>query len=152
MAWFPWFGRSRVRPTPRRGAARPRLRLEQLEAIITPMGVPLYAVATGQGVGPQVKVYNADGSLRFDFFAYDTRFTGGVRVATGDLTGDGLHDIITVPGINGGPHVRVFDGAATGTAVPTLIREFNAYDPNFRGGVFIALADVTGDTRADIIT
>src|SRR5262249_41954585 len=65
----------------------------------------LLAVGADAGGGPQVKVYNADGSVRFSFFAYDASFTGGVRVATGDVTGDGVDDIITGAGPSGGPHV-----------------------------------------------
>ena len=70
-----------------------------------------------------------------------------MRVATGDVTGDGVPDIVTAPGVGGGPVVRIFDGV-TGN----MVREFNAYDANFRGGVYIALADLDGDGKDDIIT
>src|SRR5262249_13943727 len=78
---------------------------------------------------------------------YDPRFSGGVRVATGDVNGDGVPDIITAPGPTGGPDIRVFDGVSG-----ALIREFMAYAINFTGGVFVAAGDVNGDGRADIIT
>jgi hypothetical protein len=93
----------------------------------------LLAVGADAGGGPHVKVFNADGSLRFEFLAYDPKFTGGVRVATADVNGDGTEDIITAPGPGGGPHIKVFDGR-TGS----LIREWMAYDPAFTGGVYIA--------------
>lgn len=109
--------------------------------------VPVTAVAAGPGAGPQVTVYNADNSLRFSFFAYPADFTGGVTVATGDVTGDGVSDVITAPATNGGPVIRVFDGV-TGQN----IYNFLAYAADFRGGVFLAAADVDGDGIADIVT
>lgn len=93
----------------------------------------LLAMGAGAGGEPHVKVLNPDGSLRFDFLAYDARFRGGVRVATADLNVDGVDDIVTAPGPGGGPHVKVFDGR-TGN----LIQEWMAYDPSFTGGVSIA--------------
>src|SRR5204863_7714922 len=74
-------------------------------------------------------------------------FTGGVRVATGDVNGDGYDDLITAAGAGGGPHVKVFDGK-TGA----LLREFMAYDAAFTGGVYVAAGDVNGDGKADIVT
>ena len=56
---------------------------------------PLFAAAAGAGGSPHVKVYAPGGSLRFEFLAYGSGFTGGVRVATGDVDGDGIDDIIT---------------------------------------------------------
>jgi hypothetical protein len=108
------------------------------------------AVVTGADAGgsPEVRVFDAaTGALRFGFFAYAAAFRGGVRVATGDVNGDGTPDIITAPGPGGGPHIRVFDGATGG-----IVREFFAYHPNFTGGVYVAAGDVNGDARADIIT
>src|SRR5262249_6861776 len=108
--------------------------------------VHLYAVGTGPGVAAEVKVYNADGSLRFDLSPFPG-FIGGVHVATGDVNGDAVDDIIVGAGAGGGPAVKVYDGV-TGAEV----RSFFAYDPGFTGGVFVAAGDVTGAGHADIIT
>jgi hypothetical protein len=108
----------------------------------------LTATGADAGGGPEVKVFAGPArSLKFEFYAYDPGFTGGVRVAVGDVNGDGVPDIVTAPGPGGGPDVRVFDGR-TGA----MIREFMAYDPGFLGGVFVAVGDVNHDGYADIIT
>lgn len=104
------------------------------------------AVSAGAGVSSRVVALNADGTLRFNFFAYEPTFQGGVRTATGDVNGDGVEDIITGVGPGGGPHVKVFDGI-TGLEIAS----FFAFDPTFSGGVNIASGDVNNDGFDDII-
>src|SRR5207249_3849 len=71
----------------------------------------LYATAADAGGAPLVRVYEAaTHKLRFQVLAYQAGFTGGVRVAVGDVNGDGWADIITGAGPGGGPHVKVFSG------------------------------------------
>lgn len=106
-----------------------------------------FAVGADAGGGPRVRVYDPLTSrLLFDGFVYDASFTGGVRVATGDVTGDGIPDLITGAGAGGGPHIQVFDGTDY-----TLIAGFFAYEPTFSGGVFVSLGDVNGDGVLEII-
>jgi hypothetical protein len=87
------------------------------------------------------------GQVIRSFLAYGPTFTGGVRVAAGDVNGDGKADIITGAGPGGGPHVEAFSGANL-----QLLQSFLAYDAGFRGGVYVAAGDVNGDGKADIIT
>ena len=54
-----------------------------------------------------------------------------MTVAAGDV--DGTPDIITGAGPGGGPHVKLFDGG-TGSETYGLM----AFDPAFRGGIFVA--------------
>lgn len=105
----------------------------------------LFAVGAGPGANSHVKVYNADSSLRFSFFAFEG-FNGGVTVATGDVTGDGIEDIVVgaATGASNG-HVKVFSGA-TGE----LIASFFAFS-GYAGGVSVAVGDVNNDGRGDII-
>jgi lysophospholipase L1-like esterase len=104
--------------------------------------------AAGPGGGPAVKVFSGkDGSVLAAFFAYETDFPGGVFVAAGDVTGDGVPDIVTGAGAGGGPHVEVFD-VRTGQ----LLTSFFAYPASFRGGVSVAAGDVLGQGRAQIVT
>lgn len=108
-------------------------------------------VVTGpdEGHAPVVKVFTGDDTF-CAFQAYPREFTGGVRVATGDVNGDGVADIITAPGPGMGPRVRIFDGN-TCRRVSGPRGDFLAYRANFQGGVYVAAGDVNGDDRADII-
>jgi hypothetical protein len=126
-------------------------------AIFSPLGsgggASGLVTAAGVGGGPHVRLLDAvTGASRAEFFAYDPLFSGGVRVAVGDVTGDGVSDLVTAPGPGGGPHVKVFDGAALWTGTVTEVYSFFAYDPQFTGGVFVAAADVNNDGHAEIIT
>jgi uncharacterized protein YkwD len=100
------------------------------------------------GGGPHVKVFDGTTqNLLFSFFAFDAVFTGGVRVAAGNTSGNGYADIITGAGPGGGPDVRVFDGLSG-----ARVDDFYAYDANFTGGVYVAAGDTQGTGRANIIT
>jgi len=77
-----------------------------------------------------------------DFLAFDPSFTGGVRVAVGDIDGDGTAEIIVGAGPGGGPHVKVFKlgvafDPATGQVPVTEVASFYAFDPGFTGGVYV---------------
>ena len=107
----------------------------------------LIAVGADAPGGPHVRVYESGtGVLRHNFFPYEPTFTGGVRVAVGDLNQDGVDDIVTIPATGGAPRVRIFDGSDG----LSLYDQF-AFDPNFRGGGYVAVGDFNGDTFNDVI-
>lgn len=151
-----------------------KLELLNLEARITPATVqPIIpgqgslndftAIGADSGGGPLVTVtfpeFAALGvpASYISFFAYDPSFTGGVRVALGDVNGDGRRDIITAAGPSGSPHIKVFTlnfDISTGdyNVNPQPISQFYAFNqPTFKGGVYIAAGDTNNDGFDDII-
>src|SRR5262249_39919714 len=104
-------------------------------------GHPDIIVGADAGGGPAGRgVKYAPGApggvtLLLDFFAYDTGFRGGIRVAAGDVDGSGRASLVLGAGPGGGPHVRVLKW--TGSALAELA-SFFVYDPGFRNGIFVA--------------
>ena len=113
----------------------------------------------GFGGGPLVRVFDGrSGANLLSFNAYANAFLGGIFVAAGDVDGDGKADVLTGPGLGGGPLVNVFRGPSG-----ALLKSFNAYPPvtgligiigesGWVSGVRVAALDVNGDGKADLIT
>jgi len=100
----------------------------------------------GTGVA-QVNVYDAKTNALLGIInPFGTNYKGSIAVATGDVTGDGIEDIIVAAGRGSQPIVKVYDGS-------TLVQRvsFLAYSQTFHGGVTVAVGDITGDGRADIV-
>ncbi len=100
----------------------------------------------GNQSSPFIHLVNREtGELVHRFLVYNESYRGGVRVATGDLTGDGIDEIITAPGRDHRPLVRVFDQQGQ------LLTEFLAFAPSFTSGIDVAVGDVTGNGHNDIV-
>lgn len=102
--------------------------------------------AAGRGGGPHVRIFNANGKVLSQFFAFPTTFRGGITVASGDVDADGTDEILVTPVSGGGPLVRIFDSSGK------LKGQFFAYVQGFRGGVNLASGDLNQDGRDEIIT
>ncbi|HVK18290.1 MAG TPA: FG-GAP-like repeat-containing protein, partial [Fimbriiglobus sp.] len=111
-----------------------------------PGGGPRIFALSGQGLigGTQTQLAN--------FFAGDTASRGGIRPAAKDLDGDGFAEVIAGGGPGGGPRVFALSGQDLLSGTQTQRANFFAGDTESRGGVRLAVKDLDGDTRADLVT
>ncbi len=101
----------------------------------------------GAGGGPHVRVFDAQGNQKSQFFAFNKSFTGGVNVAAGDIDADGKEEIIVSVASGASSYVRVFN------AEFVLLRlQFLSYNKDFYQGVKITTADFDNNKKAEIIT
>jgi uncharacterized delta-60 repeat protein/uncharacterized repeat protein (TIGR01451 family) len=68
------------------------------------------------------------------------------RTAVADVTGDGVADFIVGAGPGSVPRVTILDGTDKAT-----LATFDAFEPTFTGGVYVAAADLDGDGKAEVV-
>ena len=97
-----------------------------------------------------------------DLAAFPGGFAGSVRVANGDVNGDGFDDLITAqgPGTGSGSLVKIFDGRdALLSGVRAEIASFYVYSNSpgasqkagFGGGVFVGSGDFNNDGWDELV-
>jgi hypothetical protein len=129
-------------PSPSRRRVVPGV--EELEARAVPAAVPTVLVVGTASVGGAVQVLDPRSGAVMSSFQPFPGFNGAVRVASGDVNGDGVADVVVAAVAPGGP-IKVFDGA-TGN----VLESFFPF-PGFNGTVNIAVGDLTGAGHADLI-
>ena len=81
----------------------------------------------------------------YEFSPYLNYF-GKINLTNGDVDGDGKYEIITSQGGKGNSLIKIF------SINGLLKKQFFAYKSNFKGGVNVAVGDINGDGKAEIIT
>ena len=116
-------------------------------------------VAAGPRGGPHIKIIDGrTGEQLSSFFAFDPAFRGGVEVATGDLNGDGIDDLIVSAGSGANAHVKVFNGNAVtrggfnGNAIGDQLASFFAYNTGETNGVRVAAGEIDADGIIKLVT
>lgn len=106
---------------------------------------PEIITVPGEGGTPLVKLWQSNGRLAQEFFAYEAEFKGGVEVAFANLDGSGSDQIVTVPMSNRESEVRIwkYDG--------TLFNKFLAFPENYKGGANISVRDFDRDGQDEIV-
>ncbi|MFA6605349.1 MAG: hypothetical protein WCS88_05200, partial [Patescibacteria group bacterium] len=98
------------------------------------------------GGGPHIKVFSKTGQLISEFFAYDASFDGGVNVAVGDVSNNGIAEIVLAPMSKIAPEIKIFNYQNIQKA------SWLAYDLDMTSGVSISIADVNNDNWAEVVT
>src|SRR3970040_1945224 len=90
------------------------------------------------------KISSEGGTLQASrLLAFGPALAGVVSVATGDVDGDGVAEVITGAGQDGNTSVRIWKVNAQGTV--SEVASFFAYDPALSIGVYVAAGDIDGD-------
>jgi len=97
--------------------------------------------ATGQ---KETKLTAANGDLVVKI-SWSEKFDPSSSLATGDMNGDNIDEIIVGAAPGSEPLVMIFNNKGK------LIKKFLAYEKNFRGGVNLAVAKLDNNDQAEIV-
>jgi trimeric autotransporter adhesin len=124
----------------------------------TPPGIPAVAPPPAKpqpqsrtriiaAVGGRLRIFDsASHALRRVLAPFGAGYTGPLSVGLGAVNRDNVTDVAVAEGAGTRAAVKVLDGKTGKT-----IASYFPFPRSFRGGVTVALADVTGDRRADLV-
>lgn len=128
-------------------AGNPSTAFGPVTVIATPPFTRGFSVSGGSGQSQPYFTVDESFTVKSGIVPFESNFTGGVRVATADVNGDGTLDVIVGSGPGRANEVRVYDGLDSSKVLLTL----NPFEVTFTGGVFVAGADFDGDGKSEII-
>lgn len=111
-------------------------------------GNHLQEVVTGAGPhgGAHIRIFTSGGRvLSPGFFAYPPTYRGGVRVACGDLNGDGIDEIITSK-MTGAPEIKIFSHKGE-----QLTKSFQPFLQGSGADVYVSTLDLNRDGKEEIL-
>ncbi len=103
---------------------------------------------------PYVTVRDAEtGDVKFVVVPYESYYHGGINVAVGDLSCDGIPDLAVIPEAGHDAQVEIYNGSpnALGQYTHKLLNSFLAFPRSFLGGGSVAIGDVNHDGENDLI-
>ncbi len=103
-------------------------------------------VAVSGSVPAEVSLYDRTGIRQISIAPWPVSFKVGAILASGDVNGDGVSEMLVAPAQSGGPQVKIYSQAGE------LLGQLMAYAPAYRGGVNLAGCDTDGDGQDEIIT
>jgi len=104
-------------------------------------------IGAGPGGGPQVQVFEADGTLIQSFFAFSQDLRTGVFVASGrDFSGDNKDDIVIGEGPGHGSGVRIVTSGTWAT-----YNSFDAFAEGVTSGAHVAVGNFDNDYDVEVL-
>jgi uncharacterized delta-60 repeat protein len=104
-------------------------------------------VAPDVGGAPYVNIFNPlDGTFLKQIQVYGLTFTKGVRLTTGNVSGDSKHEILVAPQAGGSPIVNILDASTS-----MLVKQITAYELSYTGGLYLACDNVNSTGKVDLI-
>lgn len=96
--------------------------------------------------GNQLLAWRDDGQPYMSLYPYTVNYKGELRIAIGDLDGDGKLEIVVAPGTGKPGPLKVYTrhGESVG-------REWYPFGTSYVGGVSVAIGDVDGGGRGELI-